>query len=266
VKKPISIAFVMACGVFACGLLSAAEAADRQPMAARDAKWPAISVIEDETPDNLQLWRLYERTDAVARVGDEISFVGRGEAKGHEVHLEEPPWFTVAFSKEPSKDAGLTRTYQVFSLQCDKLPEDIDTAGFIRITAKVLVNRPALSDDAKSRKNIPIFRIEPVRITPIRCRRTLEDLKKSSVADIRAVEPRLRELCSRYNLMYDFDESKLSHSWYKGYVAFTSIVTAHPVFSRQPMPYATISALYDPETGRLSGFVFTRRIWQDPPD
>jgi len=265
-KKQANVALAIACGVFTACILFSAEQGNGKPAAAVDAKSPPISVIEDKTPGSLHRWRLYERTDATATVGDEISFVGRVEAAGNEVRLEEPPWLTVAFSKEPPAGADRPPTYQAFSFQCDKLPEDIDATGFARFTAKVLVNRPDLSNDAKSRKNIPVFRIELVKVAPIRCRRALDDLKKSAAADIRAVEPRLRELCGRYNLRYDFDESKLSHSWYKGCVAFTSIATTHPVFSIKPLPYATISALYEPETGRLSGFVFMRRIWRDPPD
>jgi len=264
--KQASVALAIACVVFTACILSSAEQGDGKPMTTADTKSPPISVIEDKTPGSLHRWHLYERIDATATVGDEISFVGRVEAACNEVRLEEPPWFTVAFSKEPPDGADRVPTYQAFSFQCDKLPEDIDATGFARFTAKVLVNRPDLSNDAKSRKSIPVFRIEPVRVAPIRCRRALDDLKKSAAADIRAVEPRLRELCGRYNLRYDFDESKLSHSWYKGRVAFTSIATTHPVFSIKPLPYATISALYEPETGRLFGFVFTRRIWQDPPD
>jgi len=265
-KKLVCIALTIACGVFAACILSSAEQGDRKPVVAADAKSIPISVIEDKTPSSLYLWHLYERTDATATVGDEISFVGRVEAATKEVHLEDPPWFTVVFSKEPPAGADRAPTYQAFSFQCDKPPKGIDATGFARFTGKVLVNRPDLSIDAKSQKNIPVFRIEPVKVVPIRCRHALDDLKKSAVADIRAVEPRLRELCGRYNLRYDFDESKLSRSWYKGCIAFTSIATTHPVFSTKPLPYATISALYEPETGRLSGFVFMRRIWRDPPD
>ncbi len=265
-KKQAYVALAIACSVFAASILSLAEQNDGKPAAAADAVSPPISIIEDKMPDSLHRWYLYERTDVTATVGDEISFVGRVEAASNEVHLEEPPWFTVAFSKESLGGADRAPTYQAFSFQCDKLPEDIDATGFARFTAKVLANRPDLSNEAKSQKDVPVFRIEPVKVVPIRCRRALDDLKKSAAADIRAVEPRLRELCGRYNLRYDFDESKLSRSWYKGCVAFTSIATTHPMFSVKPLPYATISALYEPETGRLSGFVFARRIWQDPPD
>lgn len=265
-KRSVYVAFAIACGVLAAGILSSEAQVDLELTAARDAKLPAISVVEDTTPDSLHLWHLYERTDATATVGNVIGFVGRVEAAGNEVRLEDLPWLTVAFSKEPSAGADRTETYQAFSFQCDKLPKDIDVTGFVRFTAKVLINRLDASNDAESRKNIQVLSIEPITVTPIRCRRSLDDLKKSSVTDIRVVEPRLRELCSEYNLMYDFDESRLAPSWYKGYVAFTSIVTAHPLFSLKPVPYATISALYDPETGQLSRFVFTRRIWRDPPD
>jgi hypothetical protein len=265
-KKQISVAVAIACGVLAFGVLSSAAQDDQTSTAEMVEKSPPISVIEDKTPDSLHLWHLHERTDATATVGDEISFIGQVEAAGNEVRLEEPPWLTVAISKEPPAGANHAPAYQLSSFPCDQLPKSIDATGFVRFTAQLLVNRPDLSNDAKSRKNIPLLRIEPVKIEPIPCRRTVADLKKSAAADIRAIEPRLRELCGRYNLRYDFDESKLARSWYQGQMAFTSIASTHPLFSTEPLPYATISALYEPVTGQLSGFVFTRRIWQDPPD
>jgi hypothetical protein len=258
--------FVSACLVFSAGLSFSAEQVDRKPAVTAVAMLPTICVAEEKTPDSLHLWHLYEPTDVTAAVGDEISFVGRVEYTGNKVHLENPPWFMVAFSKEESFESDRAKTYQVFSFQYGKLPEVLDVHSFARFTAKVLVNRPDLSIDEKSQRNIPLFSVEPVKTTLVRFGRPFDDLKKSATIDIRTIEPRLRELCGRYNLSYDFDANKLSYSWYRGSVAFTSIVTRHPVFSLKPVPYATISALYEPETGRLSGFVFMRRIWQDPPD
>jgi hypothetical protein len=264
-QKQIYVALIVACCVFFLGILPLPVRGEREQVVA-ETKMPGINVIEDETPGSLHLWHLYERTDATAAVGDEISFVGKVEDFNSEVRLEDPPWITIAVFSENLTETDRVQTFQAFSFQYDKQPMDIDLAGFVRFTAKLLVNRSDLSNEAKSRMSVPLFRIEPVKVVPIRCGRSLGDLKKAAAADIHAMEPSFRELCNKYNLRYNFDESKLSRSWYKGQIAFTSIATTHPVFSIRPIPYATISALYEPETGRLSGFVFTRRVWQDPPD
>jgi hypothetical protein len=225
-----------------------------------------ISVTEDKNPGSLHLWHLYERTDATAAVGDEITVVGRIPAGESQILLEAPPWLTVAFSKEKKHGADRPGTFQAFSLQCEERPKDLDTTGFATMTGRVLVNRPELSADVKYQQNIPVFRMEVSKVTPLHCRRSLDELQKAAAAGIRSADGRIRKLCASHGLQYEFDDSKLSHSWYQGLIAFTSIVSKHPVFSFRPVPYATISVLYKLETGELTGFVFTRRVWQDPHD
>ena len=102
---------------------------DGAPVAVADSKSPPINVIEDKTPDSLHRWHLYERTGATATVGNKISFVGRVEALSNGGHLEEPPWLTISFFKEPPAGASPAPTYQAFSFHCDKLPKDFAVAA-----------------------------------------------------------------------------------------------------------------------------------------
>ena len=87
--------------------------------------------------------------------------------------------------KEKQPGADHADTLQAFNFQCNKLPKDLDATGFAKFTGKVFVNRPELSTDVKYQKNIPVFRIEPTKVTPIPCLRSLDGLKRSAAKDIR---------------------------------------------------------------------------------
>ena len=67
-KRSVYVAFAIACGVPAAGIVSSEAQVDLESTAARDAKLPAISVVEDTTPDSLHLWHLYERPMPLLRL------------------------------------------------------------------------------------------------------------------------------------------------------------------------------------------------------
>ena len=235
------------------------------PPAAGPTELP-IQVVDNGENGSLSLWHLYEREHATAVVGNEITFVGRVEPGKTEIQFKSPPWLTVAFSAEKKPGDGGSDTCQEFTLQSAERPHDLDAIGFAEFTGKVQVNRPELSSHEKYDKGIPVFRIALTRAKPIHCAKSPEQLLKDAVADLRQAEPRLRELCKQNQLEYAPDESKFASSWYQGCIACTTILSKHPGFSFAPVPYATISVLYNPETGKPARFIFMRRIWQDPRD
>jgi hypothetical protein len=234
-------------------------------MLANDVQPLPIVVQEDKTPGSLMRWHLYERLDETSVVGERITLVGQFDRDKKQILLASPPWLTVAFAGEKGANAEGIKTLQVFSFACDGL-EGLDEVGFATFTGKIVEHRPDLSAADKDRQRIPPLRLEVTKLQGIRSLRSPAELLKVAEDDIRKIEPQLRELCAKYELTYDFDPSKLSSSWFEGNVACTSIATKHPRFSFKPLPYATISVLYDPVTGKPTRYLFTRRIWQDPRD
>jgi len=243
-----------------CGLLLALT----QTVAVADDV-PIIET-EDKTPGSLRGWHLYDLDNASAVLGDKLTFVGRYDAKEHSVSLLSPPWITVAFAREKKPGEDRILTWQVFAFQCEDAPAGVEDKGFVKITGQTALHRPELTPQQKYDQQINIFRIQIAEAEAVPCVRAIEQLEKDAVAEVRQAETRLKEICTKQNLTYNFAADSLSWSWYKDRLAFTTTVTTHPRFSFKPVSYATISVLFDPATGKATQLVFQRRVWQDPRD
>ncbi len=237
-----------------------------QPASPASHRELPIEVIEDTHPASLRLWHLYENADASATVGDSITFTGQYRPESNSIYLQQPPWITVTFA--PSKERGSDRpaTFQAFELRPQTPPPGLAAHGYAHFKGVLKVNQPDLSTDYKYQHDIPVFMVDLTDTKAIPLAQPMETLQQSCPAIIEQAAPRLRKLCDQYKFQYNFDASKLAKSWYRGSIAFTAPITTYPRFSFTPVPYATISVLFAPETGRPTSLVLQRRIWQDPRD
>ena len=237
-----------------------------QPASPASHRELPIEVIEDTHPASLRLWHLYENADATATVGDAITFIGQYRPESNYIVLQQPPWITVAFAPGKERGGNHPDTFQAFVVRPQTPPTGLDAHGYAHFKGVLKINQPGLSTDYKSQHDIPVFMADLTDIKAIPLTQPMEKLQQSCPAIIQDAEPRLRTLCDQYKLQYNFDASKLAMSWYRGSIAFTAPVTTYPRFSFTPIPYATISVLFAPETGKPAGLVLQRRIWQDPRD
>ncbi|QOV91175.1 hypothetical protein [Humisphaera borealis] len=226
---------------------------------------PTLTDKVDPQPGSLHLWHLYEFPFENARVGERINIVARSKAGTNDLALLSPPWVTVSFDRQPPAGGERGATYQAFGFAAEAI-KGIDDDGLVGVSGVIEVNRPELSTDEKTAKDLHIFRLSEVRGGPIRLKRSIRQMNDDVPGIVRASEGRLIDLCKRHSLKYDYDPKSLAWSWYAGRLAFTTICTKHPVFSFKPVPYATLSVLFDPAKGTAVELIFMRRTWQDPRD
>lgn len=224
----------------------------------------SIEALRNDRADALSRWHLYEGEGARAEDGGRVTFVGRFAKGATEIDLESPPWMTVAFSHRRNPDETQTRTVQTFAFHCDMRPRDLDAVGYAAFTGKIVIKRPAAGEEFD--EWAPKFRIDLLETAPIPCVTPPDELRKQAAAEVARAEERLRALCDKHQLEYAFDANALSSSWYQGCIAFTSTVSRTPVYTRTPVPYATISVLFNPQTGKATRLLFMHRIRQDPRD
>lgn len=215
-----------------------------------------IEVLEDPRPDALHAWHLYDHDGGAPTAGDRVGCVGWWDAAMNRLDLRQPPWLVV--SPEPGADRSRSR--QVFSVGLAAAPTGLDADGFVRVEGILVADDPEPADDS------PRYRLEATRAAPIRLGRPLAELEADAAGVVRAEEARLRKVCAEHGLRYDFDPEPTGTSWYEGRIAFTARLSMHPGFSFEPVPYATVSVLYDPATGRADRLVVTNRLWADPRD
>ncbi len=226
----------------------------------------AIKELRVDRTDALSRWHLYEADDARAKDGGQVKFVGRFAKGDAQIRLISPPWMTVAFLHKPAPHETQNRTVQTFAFHCDTRPRDLDDVGYATFTGKIVMKQPDPAAGESFDERVPEFRIELLETAPIRCVTPPDELQKQAVAEVARAEARLRALCDKHQLEYAFDAKALSSSWYQGCIAFTSTVSKAPIYTRQPVPYATISVLFNPETGKATRLIFMHRIRQDPRD
>lgn len=236
-------------------LLLAALATIPKPDRARAAEL-LIDVVEDAEPAALHAWHFYDHDGDSPTVGDRVALVGQFNAASRRVMLRQPPWLVV--SPEPGADPGRTR--QVFSVGVAAAPDGLDADGFARFEGVLVADEPDPDDGARR------YRLDAARAEPIRLARPLAALEAEVVGIVRGEEARLRAICAEHGLRYDFDPAPMGTSWPDARIAFTARLSAHPGFSFKPVPYATVTVLFDPVSGRADRLVVTRRLWADPPD
>jgi hypothetical protein len=215
-----------------------------------------IEVVADPEPGALRGWHLYVHDGDAPTVGDRVAVVGQYETATGRVMLRQPPWLTV----RPEPGAGRGRTRQVFSVGVGPAPEGLDADGFVRCHGVLVADEPGPDGDA------PRYRLATVQTEPIRLARPIATLEADAPAVVEREAKRLRAICAAHGLRYDPAAEPLGMSWHRGRIAFTSRLSAQPPFSFKPVPYATVSVLYDPATGAAERLVVTRRMWADPPD
>lgn len=258
--------------VLLVGLGGCSQKSQTDPLVSRAEPAPAsqcalpIDEIEDKHPGSLRGWHLYQDNNARATVGDAISFIGQYQPESNRILFQQPPWITVAFASDKAKAGERPDTFQAFVVHPQPSPVGLEANGYARFKGVLKVNQPHLSTNYKDDRNIPVFQVNLTEANAIRLAQPVDKLQQSCPAIVRQAEPRLREWCARNHLKYNFDASNLSMSWYHGRIAFTAPVTTYPRFSFTPVPYATLSVLFDPETGNPTGLIIQRRIWQDPHD
>lgn len=245
-------------------LLRAKEQLRRDAAATKEGL--PIVVREEKRPESLHLWHLYERLDETTRVGEKVTFVGRLRPQERKVSLHSPPWFIVGLTPETDPRKERSKTVQAFEFAVDVVPMGFDGEGFGTFTGTVGFHSPDLSTNDKLDAGIPVFHLAVTKADAIPCKVPIHDLRKRAAVQVRQSEGAIRAVCERHGLTYAFDAERLAMSVYEGQLAFTSIVTRHPRFSFTPVPYATISVLFDPANGEPKRFILTRRIWQDPRD
>lgn len=221
-----------------------------------DAAERPIDVLEDPRPEALHAWHLYDHDGDSPVVGDRIRVVGQVDAASRRVMLRQPPWLVVS----PEPGAERIRNRQVFGLALAARPVGLDADEFARLEGTLVVDEEALAAGE------PGYRLAAARVEPIRLARPLAALEADVAGIVEHEAPRLRAICAEHDLRYDYAPEPTGMSWHDGRIAFTARLSAHPGFSFKPVPYATVSVLYDPATGTADRLVVTRRLWADPRD
>lgn len=158
-------------------------------------------------------------------------------------------------------------TCQCFSLKLDQPLLSLRHREYAWFTGEVQLNRPELLVVHKLNNEIPVFKIALKSVKLIHVERYPNLLQEDFPGIVKKAEPRLRGLCQKYHLRYQLGEKEdTAASWYANCIAITCLATAKPPFSFAPVPYATVTVLFEPATGKPKGIMFVRRSHQDPRD
>lgn len=156
-----------------------------------------------------------------------------------------------------------TDLQQCFGMKPDKAPAE----GVARFTGAVLLNRPDLHYHQREERKLHHFNLKLVETRPIDLKLTEPEAKRRFAEELAKAGPRLVKLCKANGLKYvpaPNDSAKVS--WVDGKFAVSGLITPRPDFSMKPVPYATVTVCFDPETAKPNRLLFVKRIHQDPRD
>ena len=152
---------------------------------------------------------------------------------------------------------------QCFSMKPDKPP----AIGMARFTGRVQLNRPNLHYHQREKQKLHHFNLRLAKAQPIRLKLTEAEAKRQFAVELTQAGPRLAKLCEKADL--DFipkANGPTFISWVDGQLAVSGLITPRPNFSMKPVPYATVTICFDPETAKPLRIIFVKRIHQDPRD
>lgn len=157
-------------------------------------------------------------------------------------------------------------TQQCFTIRPDKKPSE----GIAQFTGTLHLNRPDLNYHQREKQKLHHFNFKLTDAKPIRVKLTEAEMQKQFISEIEKASKALQQLCENKNLKYQFNPKtliqKVRLSWLDGQQIASALITPRPRYSRNPVPYATVSIPFDPATGQPKRIIFVQRIHQDPRD
>jgi len=152
---------------------------------------------------------------------------------------------------------------QCFTMKPDKAP----AAGVAHFTGTVQLNRPDLHYHQREEQKWHHFNLQHAKAQPIRVKLTEADARRQFTAELTKAGPRLAKLCEQAGLEFISKANGPTFiSWVDGQLAVSGLITPRPNFSMKPVPYATVTLCFDPETTQPQRILFVKRIHQDPRD
>jgi hypothetical protein len=156
---------------------------------------------------------------------------------------------------------------QAFMLKPDKKPAPLHPGMIAVFTGEIHVNRPELNYHQKEEKKLHHFNLKLVETRPVKVNLDEKTAQQACRDLIAKSEQRLRDTCRGEALTFQFDSEKpLRTTWIDEQMVVSGLITPRPDYSREPVPYATASVFFDPETGKPQRITVVRRVHQDPPD
>ena len=152
---------------------------------------------------------------------------------------------------------------QCFGVKPDKPPVE----GVARFTGTLHLNRPDLQYHQREKQNLHHFNLKLADAMPIKLNLTEVGARRQFATELTKAGPRLAKLCEQAGL--DFipkANGPTFISWVDGQLAVSGQITPRPNFSMKPVPYATVTLCFDPETTQPQRILFVKRIHQDPRD
>lgn len=189
--------------------------------------------------------------------------------------------YTVYSGKMPKEFAKLDARKTKVSLHCDNLgranatmqqcftmrPGRKPAEGIAQFTGTLRLNRPDLNYHQREKQKLHHFNFKLTDAKPIHLKLTEAEMRKRFATEIAKAKNALQQLCAQRNLKFQFDPKAATRvTWVDGQMAVSALITPRPRYSRQPVPYATVSICFDPATGQLKRTIFVQRVHQDPRD
>ena len=213
--------------------------------------------------------------EKVKASGDGRGAIARPELSLHEVYAGKVP---EEFAKLDARDTivgvycdnlgrpGLA-IQQAFYVKPNKPPAPLHPGMVAAFTGTIHPNQPELSYRQKEERKLHHFNLKltatrPIRVQldePTACRLFKKEISKAMMP--------LQDTCKRQSLTFEFDsEQRPRVSWIDERMVVSGVITPRPSFSMKPVPYATASVFFNPETSRPERIVFVRRVHRDPSD
>jgi hypothetical protein len=156
---------------------------------------------------------------------------------------------------------------QAFMVKPDKRPAPLDSSRIAVFTGEIQVNRPELNYHQKKEQKLHHFNLKLIETRPLKvnlAEATAHQVYRDLIAKS---EQRLRDTCQGEGLTFEFDSKRpLRTTWIDEQMVASGLITPRPDYSREPVPYATASVFFDPNTGKPQRLTVVRRVHQDPPD
>ena len=133
-------------------------------------------------------------------------------------------------------------------------------------TGEIHPNRPELGYHQKEEKKIHHFNLKLTGTRPIKVGLDEKTARRVFVEEINRAKGPLSDICKRRGLTFQFDGQEPTLSWVDRQIVMSDVITPHPPFSFEPLPYATVELVIDPETGKPERIVFIPRAYASPPD
>jgi hypothetical protein len=156
---------------------------------------------------------------------------------------------------------------QAFYVKPNKPPSPLHPGKIAVFTGAIRPNQPELSYRQKEERKLHHFNVKLAATRPIRIQLDEATANRLFKKEVSKAMMSLQDTCKRHSLTFEFNsEQRPRISWVDERMVVSGVITPRPTFSMKPVPYATASVFFNPETSQPERIVFVRRVHRDPSD